>query len=106
MNSPGTLERMAPKFYEEWFNHLDLKPEVRDAYFEIQEILTGDREALVARRRAGVRKMFEDGDFKAKELAKQKEEERKRRQHEADRIGFLEDLREVDRMNRRLTGDS
>jgi hypothetical protein len=33
------------------------------------------------------------------------QEEQKRRQHEADRIGFLQDLRELEWMNRRLTGN-
>lgn len=39
LNSPGLLELKAPKFYQEFFEALDAKPEVRDAYFELQNLL-------------------------------------------------------------------
>ncbi len=78
-NSPGTLERMAPTFYKEFFDGLDKKPAVFNAYFDLQSILGGDREALIARRREGVRKMFDTGDYKAAELQKAREAEKKER---------------------------
>ncbi len=71
-NTPGTLERMAPTFYKEFFNALDQKPAVMNAYFELQELLGGDRDTLLARRRAGVRGMFEKGDMKASDIQKAK----------------------------------
>lgn len=76
-NNPGMLESMAPKFYSEFFLALDKKPNVKSAYFELQEILSGTRAELVERRRGGVRRMFEEGDYKAIELQKQKMEEKK-----------------------------
>lgn len=78
-NSPGLLEEMAPKFYEEFFASLDRKPEVRDAYFELQSLLAGDRELLVKSRREGVQKMFQEGDLKAYELQRQRIAEKKLR---------------------------
>ena len=80
-NAPKRLRDFAPTFYEAFFNGLDTKPEVRDAYFETQAILSGDRELLIKRRREGVQKMFRDGDYKAIELnnrlAAEREERRK-----------------------------
>lgn len=62
-NSPGTLEKMAPKFYEEFFKGLDAKPIMQNAFFELQELLNGDKESILNRRREGVRGMFEKGDI-------------------------------------------
>jgi hypothetical protein len=76
-NNPGLLQEMAPTFYREFFAALDNKAEVKEAYFGLQEVLSGSREELVARRRAGVRRMFETADYKAEELQKLKEEEKK-----------------------------
>lgn len=70
LNSPGTLEKFAPTFYKEFFNALDKKPQVFNAYFELQELLGGDRDALLERRRAGVRGMFDKGDIKAADIQK------------------------------------
>lgn len=80
-NSPGTLERMAPTFYKEFFNALDKKPAVFNAYFDLQALLGGDRNNILERRRAGVRKMFDEGDYKASELQKIREDEKKRREN-------------------------
>lgn len=82
-NAPKRLQEMAPTFYNNFFTALDAKPDVRDAYFELQAILSGDRELVVERRRSGVRKMFKDGDYKAIELHNQKvqEKEARRRQY-------------------------
>lgn len=75
-NTPGTLERLAPKFYKSFFEYLDQKPEVKDAYFDLQEILSHDRETLIKLRRERTREMFDRADYKADELQKVKEEER------------------------------
>ena len=75
-NNPGMLEEMAPQFYKEFFTALDNKADVKEAYFGIQEALSGTREELVARRRAGVQRMFETADYKAEELQKLKDEEK------------------------------
>ena len=79
LNSPGTLEEMAPTFYDTFFEQLDRKPAVRDAYFDLQEILSHDRKTLIELRRKKVRQMFSDADYKARDLQKIKEDERKLR---------------------------
>lgn len=76
LNTPGTLEKMAPTFYKEFFDGLDAKPAVFNAYFELQDLLGGERGALLERRRAGVRGMFEAGDLKAAEIQKVREAKR------------------------------
>ncbi len=75
-NTPGTLERLAPKFYAGFFEYLDSKPEVKNAYFDLQEIISHDRATLIELRRTRTREMFERADYKADELQKVKEEER------------------------------
>jgi hypothetical protein len=80
-NAPNRLRDMAPTFYERYFAALDAKPSVRNVYFEIQALLSGDRELITKRRREGVRTMFKEGDYKAIDLhnrrAAEKEERRK-----------------------------
>jgi hypothetical protein len=39
INAPGLLKSMAPNFYEGFFNYLDNKPEVKQVYNEIQDII-------------------------------------------------------------------
>jgi len=75
-NSPGTVEKMAPKFYNTFFEQLDQKAEVKDAYFEIQSLLSGERIDVIAHRRAGVQEMFNTADYKAKDLEARKRAER------------------------------
>lgn len=75
-NNPGWLEETAPTFYREFFEHLDQKSEVYDAYFGIQELLSGTREELVARRRAGVHEMFGMADTKALDIEQLRRQER------------------------------
>jgi len=78
-NTPGTLERLAPKFYKSFFENLDKKPEFKDAYFDLQELLSHDRATLIALRRKRTKEMFERADHKSEELQKIKEEERQLR---------------------------
>jgi len=80
--SPRNLARIAPTFYKQFFANLDSKPTVRDAYFEVQSLLAGDRDAVTARRRAGVQQMFKEGELKAMELHKKKLEENKSQKRE------------------------
>jgi predicted RNA methylase len=81
LNDPGRLEREAPVFYREFFNAIDQKPDVKRAYFDLQALLSGTREELIARRRSGVRAMFEEGDAKALEIQARKLAEAQERQH-------------------------
>lgn len=78
-NDPALANKMAPEAFNVFFEHLDKKPAVKDAYFELQAMLSGTREELVKQRRAGVQKMFEEGDVKAVDLQKQAQLEREAR---------------------------
>lgn len=78
-NAPRRLQDLAPTFYQKFFEGLDSKPDVRDAYFEVQALLSGDREAVVQRRREGVKRMFKDGDYKAIDLHNRRVQERENR---------------------------
>ena len=82
-NAPRRLQDIAPTFYSKFFEGLDAKPDVRDAYFEVQALLSGDREAVVKRRREGVKRMFKDGDYKAIDLHNRRvqEQENRRKQY-------------------------
>lgn len=81
-NDPAKLEELAPKFYNAFFENLDSKPEVKKNYFELQSLLSGDRSVLVKHRRAGVRGMFDEGDFRAKEVQTKRMEEKKKREND------------------------
>lgn len=74
-NSPGLLEQMAPIFYKEFFTHLDTKPEVKEAYFELQALLAQDDAILIQMRREKTRGMFVTADKRALEIEKQRHEE-------------------------------
>lgn len=76
-NRPDLVKKMAPTFYEAFFEGIDTKPSVREAYFDLQEFLRGGEEAVVARRRKGVREMFKEGDQKAIDLEAKRHEESK-----------------------------
>lgn len=80
--SPRNLARIAPTFYKQFFANLDAKPTVRDAYFEVQSLLAGDREAVTNRRRAGVQEMFRDYETKAMDLHNKKIAENKERKRQ------------------------
>lgn len=72
LNSPGTLERMAPNFYRELFAAMDKKPQFKDLYFQIQDQLSGRGPDIKATRQEDVRLMF----AKAQEAAKLKAQKR------------------------------
>lgn len=77
LNDPALLEKDAPIFFEQFFNELDRKPDVKRAYFDLQTLLAGTPEALTAKRRAGVQEMFTVGDTKAMDLERLRQAERK-----------------------------
>jgi len=75
-NDPKKLKEMAPIFYEQFFENLDRKPDVKNAYFDIQELLSHDRATLIKLRRERTREMFDRADYKAEELQRVKEAEK------------------------------
>ena len=82
LNDPEMLKRDAPQFAQAFFDGLDAKPDVKQAYFDLQEQLSGTRVDLVARRRAGSRRMWHEGDVKALELEQLRQAQTtQRRQH-------------------------
>ena len=56
---------------------MDRKPDVKRAYFDLQEVIAGTREELIARRRAGVKDMFNLGDTAALDVERLRQQERK-----------------------------
>ena len=58
LNDPKLLEERAPTFFRALFDALDRKPSVQEAYFELQDLMAGDREVLVRRRRERVQQSF------------------------------------------------
>jgi len=77
-NNPEQLKWHAPTFYREFFANLDQKPDVKAAYFGLQELLSGTREELIARRRLGVQGMFAEADTKALDLEALRQAERQK----------------------------
>lgn len=78
-NDPKLVEEIAPTAYNLFFEHLDKKPAVRDAYFELQAKFSGDRDVIIKARREGVQQMFKMGDYKSLELQRLREAERQQR---------------------------
>ena len=82
LNDPEMLKRDAPQFAQAFFDGLDAKPDVKQAYFDLQEQLSGTRVDLVEKRRAGVRRMWHEGNVKALELEQLRQAQTtERRQH-------------------------
>ena len=64
-NDPRTVSLMAPTAYNVFFQKLDMKPQVKQAYFELQDLLrNGD---LVAQRRSATTTMFKVTEQEARE---------------------------------------
>ena len=81
LNDPELLTRDAPQFAQAFFDGLDRKPDVRQAYFDLQEQLSGTRVELVEKRRAGVRRMWHEGNVKALELEQLRQRQTTERRH-------------------------
>lgn len=72
LNSPGTVDRFAPKMYKLWHQELNRKPEVKTAYFQLREMMHGTPEELIQHRLDRFAIMFNDSELI--ELAIQEEE--------------------------------
>jgi hypothetical protein len=72
LNSPGTLEKMAPKFYKGFFEGLDRKPDVKEAFFGLMRFLNQPEDVILSQRRVDLRESFAKGE----ELFKQKRAEK------------------------------
>jgi hypothetical protein len=88
---------------------------VKRAYFDLQTLLSGTREELIARRRAGVREMFEGGDVKAIEIQRLREAERAasqrnlglrlRIQHVDKNVPIIDRVKDLERRGVRVPED-
>lgn len=94
-NDPKLAADMAPESYNVFFKTLDKKPEVKEAYFKLQDLLTGTTDELMSARQEDIRKGFARGeDLQAGFAAKK----------EAKQIKFWERLRQqVDDVNYPIT---
>lgn len=58
LNAPAKALEIAPKFYNAFFEHLDKKADVKQSFFELQELLLSP-EKVLKRREDDIVKMFE-----------------------------------------------
>lgn len=67
-NDPVLLNKDAPTFYKTFFNYLDSKPQVKENFFAIQNIINGGPGDVISSREADIRDMFKKGEdlFQAK----------------------------------------
>lgn len=57
--SPGTLEKKAPTFYREFFDQLDNKPQVKEEFYKLWELLSYGPEEVLKERSKDIRGGFE-----------------------------------------------
>jgi proteasome lid subunit RPN8/RPN11 len=77
LNSPGLLQQKAPKFYDEFWKHIDAKPEVKAALFNLQDFLNKGKVTVLEQRGRDIETMFAKGE----EIMKRKAEEREARRN-------------------------
>ena len=67
-NDPALLKQEAPTFYENFFEHIDSKPEVKENFFNLWNLLNKGEEIVLNEREKDIRDMFERGEdlFRAK----------------------------------------
>ena len=78
-NEPRTVSSIAPTAYNMFFEQLDTKPNVKQAYFELQDLLrNGD---LTATRRSATKQMFKltEAESKERQIQNQIEQEQRER---------------------------
>ena len=75
-NQPSFLKSEAPTFWDAFFTHIDAKPEVKETFFGIWELLNKGEEAVGSERDKSLREMFTKGEalYRAKIMEKQKEQ--------------------------------
>ena len=68
LNNPGLLKNEAPTFFEQFFENLETKPEVKQAYLDLEQQLHEPREAIVARRMKKIEADVVFGEQKALDI--------------------------------------
>ena len=61
-NDPDLLYEVAPKFYKAFFQYLDRKPRVKQAFFDTWELINKGEEALLSERQKTIYEMFKKGE--------------------------------------------
>lgn len=85
-NNPGLAQQRAPQAFNMFFENLDKKPEVKQQYFYIQDLLNGEPAEILNRRESDIRQMF----VKGVELRKQK-----RLEKELAEVNYYERIRQL-----------
>ncbi|MCK4265412.1 hypothetical protein KAW80_03580, partial [Candidatus Babeliales bacterium] len=77
-NNPGLLEEVAPNFYQAYFESLENKPEMNEAYWALQDLLRGAKEELYKARENRIKKGFSRAEDIQKGFREKKEKADKR----------------------------
>jgi hypothetical protein len=62
LNSPGLLQEQSPHFYKMFWNYIDAKPEVKEAFFGLQQFLNNGQFSVAKARSSKTAEAFEKGD--------------------------------------------
>lgn len=75
-NQPSFLKSEAPTFWDAFFTYIDAKPEVKETFFGVWDLLNKGEEAIGSERDKALREMFTKGEslYRAKIMEKQKEQ--------------------------------
>jgi len=68
LNAPKMALDIAPTAYKMFFEYLDRKPGVKDAYFGLQAMLAGDQSAIHNMRKKNMYQMFETAEQEVKSI--------------------------------------
>lgn len=74
LNDPALLETEAPAFYTAFFDNLDKKPDVKEAFFNTWDLISKGEAEVISQREKDLREMFNKGE----DLYKIKREERQK----------------------------
>jgi len=61
-NDPALLKEKAPEFYRGFFNWMDNKPEIRDNFFDLQNLLNAGDEQIFQERYKALEKSYKTGE--------------------------------------------
>ena len=73
LTNPAFLRTHAPKFWQTFFASVDKKPDVRGAYFALQDLMAGDRRILLEHRQELLEEGFKEADRRADQIQRDKE---------------------------------
>lgn len=73
LNDPALLKEKAPIFWTEFFDLLDNKPEVKEAYFSTWKLLNQGEEVIINERLNDLDRMFDRGEDKQRALQLEKQ---------------------------------